>query len=127
MKYSAIILATLAVSSQALKFEDYQDTQRYPFGAPYSTTEIADHQAEMSAATKQVGKKPVAVVQKPVNKEQQKEEQRAKEAKKAAEAKKSNQKKLEAQMRKEQNEWNADIDRPEHIWGKTFEIETSTV
>ena len=57
MKFSTLILASLAVSAQAVATQDYEDGIRYPFGAPYSSGELASHEEEMKANKLLIGKK----------------------------------------------------------------------
>merc|ERR1719240_1904579 len=115
MKFSAILLASLAVSTQAVTVTDYEDSDRYPFGSPYSTSELAAHDRELKDIKSVIGKKQATVqVQKaPVEVVEKKQE-----TKKAPE-KKESKKKVEQQshMSIEEREYNDDID--DH--GKTRE------
>merc|ERR1719240_397891 len=121
MKFSAILLATLAVSTQAVTVTDYEDSDRYPFGSPYSTSELAAHDRELKDIKSVIGKKQATVqVQKaPVEVVEKKQE-----TKKAPE-KKESKKKVEQQshMSIEEREYNDDIDRPWKNQGRMFEID----
>merc|ERR1711865_85432 len=115
MKFSAILLATLAVSSQAVNVQDYEDSDKYPFGSPYSTSELAAHESELKTIKSTIGGKQVAVQveKKPVEKVEKKEE-----PKKVVVQKKVA--KSDASI--EEREYDEDAANPSHNQGRLFEI-----
>ena len=117
MKFSAILLATLAVSAQAITRDEYEESDRYPFVSPYSTSELAAHDNELKNTLSPKKQSVVQKHEKPAKKAEKKQEPKK-------EVKKQTQKKPESI---EEREYNLDIDQPSHNQGRLFEIMNSSL